>query len=311
VPEQTIIGLVGESGSGKSTLARALVGLVPIAGGEVLLDGAAVRLNRTRHVSGLKRRVQMVFQDPFASLNPRMTVGAAIAEAAGAGRRSSRTVRAKEVEELLELVHLDPAVARELPGRLSGGQRQRVALARALAVRPEVLIADEITSSLDVSVQSAVLNLMRDLRARLGISILFVSHNLATVRYISDELAVMYLGRLVEAGPTQALVAEPQHPYTRSLLEAVPQLGVSIREVGISTLDAVEPPDPRHPPSGCHLHPRCPVGPMVDPARQICIDTDPRAGADERAHRAACHFAPTAPGVNGTALVELTEKEAR
>jgi peptide/nickel transport system ATP-binding protein len=311
VPEQTIVGLVGESGSGKSTLARALVGLVPIAGGEVLLDGAAVRQNRTRHVSGLKRRVQMVFQDPFASLNPRLTVGAAIAEASGAGRRASRTVRAKEVEELLELVHLDPAVTRELPSRLSGGQRQRVALARALAVRPEVLIADEITSALDVSVQSAVLNLLRDLRSRLGISILFVSHNLATVRYVSDTLAVMYLGRVVEAGPAGALVAEPQHPYTRSLLDAVPQLGVSIRDVGISTLDGVEPPDPRNPPSGCHLHPRCPVGPMVDPARQICIDTDPRHGAEERLHRAVCHFAPRAPGANGTALLDPTEQEAR
>jgi peptide/nickel transport system ATP-binding protein len=259
----------------------------------------------------LKRRVQMVFQDPFSSLNPRMTVGAAIAEAAGTGRRASRAVRAKEVEDLLELVHLDPAVMRELPSRLSGGQRQRVALARALAVRPDVLIADEITSALDVSVQSAVLNLLRDLRTRLGISILFVSHNLATVRYVSDTLAVMYLGRLVEAGPAGALVSEPQHPYTRSLLDAVPRLGVSIRDVGTSTLDAVEPPDPRHPPSGCHLHPRCPVGPMVDPTRQICIEADPREGARERVHRAACHFAPGAPGLNGTAPFELTEKEAR
>ena len=311
VPEQTIVGLVGESGSGKSTLARAIVGLVPLAGGEVLLDGVAARRGRNGHVFGLNRRVQMVFQDPFASLNPRMTVGAAIAEAAGTGRRASRTVRAKEVEELLELVHLDPAVTRELPNRLSGGQRQRVALARALAVRPEVLIADEITSALDVSVQSAVLNLLRDLRARLGISILFVSHNLATVRYVSDDLAVMYLGRLVEAGPARALVAEPQHPYTQSLLTAVPRLGVSIRDVGTSTLDAVEPPDPRHPPSGCHLHPRCRVGPMVDPTRQICSEVDPREGADERLHRAACHFAPTASALNGTAQFELTEKEAR
>jgi peptide/nickel transport system ATP-binding protein len=304
VPEQTIVGLVGESGSGKSTLARALVGLVPIAGGEVLLDGVATRHRRTGYVKGLNRRVQMVFQDPFASLNPRMTVGAAIAEAAGAGRRAPRAVRSREVEELFELVHLDPAVMRELPGRLSGGQRQRVAIARALAVRPEVLIADEITSSLDVSVQSAVLNMIRDLRARLAISIIFVSHNLATVRYVSDELAVMYLGRLVEAGPTEEVVAQPQHPYTRSLLAAVPQLGVSIREVGTSTLDAVEPPDPRHPPSGCHLHPRCPVGPMVDPTRQICIEADPREGARERVHRAACHFAPQAPTVNGEALLE-------
>jgi peptide/nickel transport system ATP-binding protein len=304
VPEQTIVGLVGESGSGKSTLARALVGLVPISGGEVLLDGVATRHRRTGYVKGLNRRVQMVFQDPFASLNPRMTVGAAIAEAAGAGQRASRAVRARQVQELLRLVHLDEAVAGELPSRLSGGQRQRVAIARALAVRPEILIADEITSSLDVSVQSAVLNLLRDLRADLGISIVFVSHNLATVRYVSDELAVMYLGRLVEAGPTEEVVARPQHPYTRSLLAAVPQLGVSIREVGTSTLDAVEPPDPRHPPSGCHLHPRCPVGPRVDPTRQICVEADPREGARGRAHRAACHFAPKAPAVNGEPLLE-------
>jgi peptide/nickel transport system ATP-binding protein len=238
-----------------------------------------------------------------------MSVGAALAEAAASGRRAPRAVRAKEVAELLERVHLDPALMRELPSRLSGGQRQRVAIARALAVRPEVLMADEITSSLDVSVQSAVLNLMRELRDELGISILFVSHNLATVRYVSDALAVMYLGRLVEAGPTEAVVAQPQHPYTSSLLNAVPLLGVSIRDVGTATLDAVEPPDPRHPPSGCHLHPRCPVGPMVDPTRQICIEADPRAGADERVHRAACHFAPRHPGANGAALFEPAPRE--
>jgi len=309
VPERTIVGLVGESGSGKSTFARALVGLVPIAGGDVLIDGVATRHRRTGYVAGLKRRVQMVFQDPFASLNPRMSVGAAIAEAAAAGRRSPRAVRRREVEELLELVQLDVSVARVLPSRLSGGQRQRVAIARALAVHPEVLIADEITSSLDVSVQSAVLNMMRDLRERLGISIIFVSHNLATVRYVSDTLAVMYLGRLVEVGETEAVVADPQHPYTRSLLDAVPLLGVSIRDVGASTLDAVEPPDPRHPPSGCHLHPRCPVGPAVDPTRQICIETDPGEGAAQRLHRAACHFAPKAPGAGATSI-ELTDKEA-
>jgi peptide/nickel transport system ATP-binding protein len=299
VPERSIVGLVGESGSGKSTLARALVGLVPIAAGDVLIDGAPVRHRRTGRVAGLNRRVQMVFQDPLASLNPRMTVGAALAEAVATGRRSPRAVRAQEVESLLELVQLDGAVAGSLPARLSGGQRQRVAIARALAVHPEVLIADEITSSLDVSVQSAVLNLMRDLRARLGISIVFVSHNLATVRYVSDVLALMYLGRVVEVGSTEAVVEVPQHPYTRSLLGAVPQLGVSIRTLGTSTLDAVEPPDPRSPPSGCHLHPRCPVGPMVDPSRLICLEADPIEGADERVHHAACHFVPRSPALNG------------
>jgi peptide/nickel transport system ATP-binding protein len=289
VSEGATVGLVGESGSGKSTLARALTGLVPLAEGEVLLDGAPVP---TRHgrVADRKRRVQMVFQDPFASLNPRMTVGEAIAEAASARRGSRRDV----VRQYLELVHLDPQHAGQLPSRLSGGQRQRVAIARALAARPEVLIADEITSSLDVSVQSAVLNLMCELRRELGISMMFVSHNLATVRYVSDSLAVMYLGRVVEIGRTEAVVSDPRHPYTSALLAAVPRLAVP--DGGPADLELGDPPDPHNPPAGCHFHPRCPVGPTVVPERRICIERDPREGADERPHHAFCHFVPAPPG---------------
>jgi peptide/nickel transport system ATP-binding protein len=290
VPEATTLGIVGESGSGKSTLARALVGLVPLAGGEVLLDGAPLRTTRDRRVADRRRRIQMIFQDPFASLNPRMTVGEAIGEALSVRAGVGRGRRAAEIARYLDLVHLDPQVAGRLPSRLSGGQRQRVAIARALAARPEVLIADEITSSLDVSVQSAVLNLMRELRAELGISLVFVSHNLATVRYLSDEIAVMYLGRVVEVGPTERLVADPQHPYTRALLYAVPALGGTLP----ADLELGDPPDPHVPPAGCHFHPRCPVGPRAHPERQVCVELDPREGAERRSHHAFCHFAPVA-----------------
>ncbi len=292
VPEGATVGLVGESGSGKSTLARALTGLEPLADGDVLVDGAPVRKRLGGRAIDRRRRVQMIFQDPFASLNPRMTVGEAVAEAAAVRGGARRTGRRQEVHYYLELVHLDPELADRLPSRLSGGQRQRVAIARALAARPEVLIADEITSSLDVSVQSAVLNLMRELRGELGISMMFVSHNLATVRYVSDVLAVMYLGRIVEVGPTDAVVAEPQHPYTRALLAAVPRLGGG----AIVDLELGDPPDPHQPPPGCHFHPRCPVGPTVAPERRVCIESDPREGAEQRVHRTSCHFAPAESG---------------
>jgi peptide/nickel transport system ATP-binding protein len=290
VPEGATVGLVGESGSGKSTLARALCGLVPFADGEVLIDGSRLPRKHGR-VYDRHRRVQMIFQDPFASLNPRMTVGDAIGEAVGAGKGASRRARADGVRRYLDLVHLDLAVAGRYPSRLSGGQRQRVAIARALAARPGVLIADEITSSLDVSVQSAVLNLIRELRDELGLSMMFVSHNLATVRYVSDHLAVMYLGRIVELGPTEVVVADPQHPYTRALLAAVPRLETAAAR-GPADLELGDPPDPHRPPPGCHFHPRCPVGPLFVPERRICLEQDPRDGAADRPHRAFCHFAP-------------------
>ncbi len=307
LPEGATVGLVGESGSGKSTLARALSGLVPIAGGEVLVDGAPVPKRHGGRAVDRRRRVQMIFQDPFASLNPRMTVGEAIGEAAGAGRGGARRgARREQVRHYLELVHLDPELAGRYPSRLSGGQRQRVAIARSLAARPEVLIADEITSSLDVSVQSAVLNLMRELRGELGISMMFVSHNLATVRYLSDHLAVMYLGRIVEIGPTETVVSDPRHPYTQALLRAVPRLGAAAVETA-ADVELGDPPDPHRPPPGCHFHPRCPVGPAVAPERTICIDEDPRDGAAGRPHRTFCHFASTSPG--RTAAVPAREEQ--
>jgi peptide/nickel transport system ATP-binding protein len=289
LPASTTLGIVGESGSGKSTLARALVGLAPVAEGEVVLDGEPLLKARDGRIVDRERRIQMIFQDPFASLNPRMTVGAAIGEAVSARRGARRRLGAAEVNRYLELVHLDPAISGRFPSRLSGGQRQRVAIARALAARPEVLIADEITSSLDVSVQSAVLNLLHELRSALGLSMIYVSHNLATVRYISDTIAVTYLGRVVESGPTESIVSAPQHPYTRSLLEAVPSLGGPVS----TAPDLGEPPDQHDLPTGCHFHPRCPVGPRARPERRVCVEQDPREGADDRVGNALCHFAAT------------------
>jgi peptide/nickel transport system ATP-binding protein len=214
VPAGQVVGIVGESGSGKSTLARAAVGLAPVSGGRITLGGEPVP---TR---GRRRPLQMVFQDPYSSLDPRMPIGQSVAEAMPPG--ASRAERRAEVERLLELVHLDPGRAGDLPSRLSGGQRQRVALARALAGRPQVVIADEITSALDVSIQGAVLNLVRELQRELGLSMLFISHNLAVVRYVASHVAVMHQGRIVEEGPTAQVLSEPGHDYTRALLAAVP-----------------------------------------------------------------------------------------
>jgi peptide/nickel transport system ATP-binding protein len=218
VPAGAVVGLVGESGSGKSTLGKAAVGLVAPTAGAVLLDGEDALRRRRR---GERRPIQMVFQDPYSSLDPRMSIGETIAEGMrdGGGRASRRA----EVARLLELVRLDPALAGRLPVDLSGGQRQRVAVARALAARPDVVIADEITSALDVSVQGALLNLVRDLQRQLGLSLLFISHNLAVVRYVSDAIAVMREGRIVEQGPAEQLLANPTDPYTRTLLESVPR----------------------------------------------------------------------------------------
>ncbi|MER8047699.1 ATP-binding cassette domain-containing protein [Streptomyces sp. NPDC094032] len=206
IPPASVVGLVGESGSGKSTVARAITGLVPYQG---TIEGPD------------RRKVQMVFQDPYGSLDPRMRVGSSIAE--GLADRLSRAQRAAEVERLLSLVSLAPQYAGRYPRELSGGQRQRVAIARALGTRPELLIADEITSALDVSVQGSVLNLIRSLQAELGLSLLFISHNLAVVRYVCDRVAVMHRGRLVEEGPVEEVMAAPSQAYTRALLDAVPR----------------------------------------------------------------------------------------
>jgi peptide/nickel transport system ATP-binding protein len=288
VPSGQVVGLVGESGSGKSTLARAAAGLAPVSAGRVRLDGVDVRRLPRR------RPLQMVFQDPYSSLDPRMAIGESITEAMPPS--TARAERRAEVARLLELVNLDPDRAGMLPGQLSGGQRQRVALARALAGRPKVLIADEITSALDVSVQGAVLNLVRDVQRRLALSMLFISHNLAVVRYVSDVVAVMYLGRIVEAGPAEQVLTEPKHPYTRDLLAAAPSARRNLLDdTGDDALADTEPADPHHPPSGCRYHPRCPIGPLVHADRTLCVTDDPAGEAADRPHSAACHYAASHP----------------
>ncbi|MFG2908386.1 ABC transporter ATP-binding protein [Kitasatospora sp. NPDC048286] len=224
IPAGTTLGLVGESGSGKSSLARAIVGLTPVHGGRVLLDGREIRVRTVGDRRRLGRLVQIVLQDPDTALDPRMTVRRTLLEAATAFHRLDRSARAERVPALLELVGLGREFADRLPQQLSGGQRQRVAVARALAVEPGLLIADEITSALDVSVQAAVLNTIRDLQRRLGLSMLFIGHNLPAVCHVSDVLAVMRDGRIVETAPTEALLRTPRHPYTRALLDAVPRL---------------------------------------------------------------------------------------
>ncbi|SHF69970.1 ABC transporter [Jatrophihabitans endophyticus] len=213
VPDGGVVGLVGESGSGKSTLARAAVGLTPVTAGRILLDGRPVPRRGPRPL-------QLVFQDPYASLDPRMTIGRSVAEAIGTGTSAQRRAT---VVETLEHVGLLAEHVDAYPAQLSGGQRQRVAIARALAARPDVLVADEITSALDVSVQGTILNLVRTLQQELGTTMLFIAHNLAVVRYVASHIAVMYLGRVVEFGPAAELLADPQHEYTRELLAAVPE----------------------------------------------------------------------------------------
>lgn len=237
VPAGRTVGLVGESGSGKSTLARAAVGLHEPYAGRILIDGIDI-VKAQGTAAALRRDIQMVFQDANSCLNPRMSVGASIEEALavrGKFARRDRAQRRIEVANLLELVELDPGRSRDLPMQLSGGQRQRVAIARALAAEPRVLLADEITSALDVSVQGTVLNLLMRVQRSLNLTVLFISHNLAVVRQLCDEVAVMKDGEVVEAGTATHVIDDPQHPYTRELIRAIPRIGIPLFDEGANS----------------------------------------------------------------------------
>ena len=277
-----VVGLVGESGCGKSTLARAVCGLTPAHEGAVTFDGAAVRPLGIRRRDPNLTRIQMVFQDPYGSLNPRRRVGAQIADGirAAAERDQEATGSRPTPEQYLSRVGLPEEAARRYPHEFSGGQRQRVAIARALAARPRLLVGDEPISALDASAQAQVADLMRALAVESGAGLLFISHDLSVVRLIADRVAVMYLGRIVETGPTAQIWAEPRHPYTRALLAAVPHPD------GAGRLPEELPgdvPDPAAPPSGCRFHPRCPL------AFEGCDTVEPRL-----VDGVACHLYPAA-----------------
>jgi peptide/nickel transport system ATP-binding protein len=276
------LSLVGESGCGKSTVARLVVGLYRPTRGSMVFDGTDMaNLDSRSEIERIRKRFQMIFQDPFASLNPRWRVGKIIAEpiVVHGLMTDPAQIRAR-VDELLRQVGLSPADQEKFPHEFSGGQRQRISIARALSSNPEFLVCDEPTSALDVSVQAQILNLMKDLQRQLGLTYLFISHNLAVVYYISDRVGVMYLGKLVEVADVQTLFTRPQHPYTRMLLDAIPDLDMSGRP---RTPVAGEVPNPIDPPSGCTFHPRCPF------ANERCRTEVPVARAAKTGARVACH----------------------
>jgi len=299
-------GLVGESGSGKSTIARAIMGLAPLVGGTIRLDGEAADPRTAVGVQRLRGKVQMVFQNPYASLNPRMTVGDAVREAL-AVRQPHRKNREAEARRLLSLVGLDAGAIDRFPHQFSGGQRQRIAIARALATAAPVLILDEVTSALDVSVQATVLNLLRDLQAELGLSYLFISHDLAAVRHMSDIVSVMYLGRIVETAPRDDFFAGPRHPYATALLASVPGLPGRGRQT--SERIGGEIGDPKNPPPGCRFHPRCPAASLSAPLMERCSSSVPAlTGA---ARKTACHLTAMNPAQAGAQLPALSESGSK
>jgi oligopeptide/dipeptide ABC transporter ATP-binding protein len=252
-----IVGLVGESGCGKSTLGRAAVGLLPLAGGEVRFDGRRIEPLRRRARPSSLRSLQMILQDPYASLNPRRRIGEQLADAVtlGAGPRPRSRARRAEAVQVLQRVGLSADISNRFPHEFSGGQCQRIAVARVLAARPSCIIADEPISALDASAQAQIANLLAEIARESGLGLLFISHDLSVVRRVATTTVVMYLGRIVESGPTEQVWARPAHPYTEALIAAVPRLG------GQAQLPAELPgdvPDPARPPAGCRFHPRCP-----------------------------------------------------
>jgi oligopeptide/dipeptide ABC transporter ATP-binding protein len=281
------LGLVGETGCGKSTLARCVVRLHEIDSGQVIFDGDDLSNASHTELLPYRKRMQMVFQDPYGSLNPRRRVGSIIGDPFEIHAIGTSLERRAKVQELMALVGLNPEHYNRFPGEFSGGQRQRIGIARAIAVRPELIVCDEPTSALDVSIQAQILNLLDDLQAELGLTYLFIAHDLSVVRHVSDRVAVMYLGRIVEVAPSASLYDNARHPYTRALFSAIPVFHPDEAGAQAPVILSGDPPSPLDPPSGCRFHPRCPR------ARALCAAETPTLTPrfeDGANHLAACHF---------------------
>jgi oligopeptide/dipeptide ABC transporter ATP-binding protein len=276
------LGLVGESGSGKTTTGRCIVRLIEPTAGDIRFDGIDLLSLGRRPLRALRRRLQIIFQDPFSSLNPRMRVRSIVGEPLAIHRLAPRRERRRKVAELLRLVGLDPAAMDRYPHQFSGGQRQRIGIARALAVQPELVVCDEPVSALDVSVQAQVINLLQDLQERFGLSYLFIAHDLSVVEHISDRVAVMYLGRIVEMADADALYSDPRHPYSRALMSAVPIPDPDLRRERILLQGDV--PSPLNPPPGCSFHPRCSA------RKDLCAHEAPVLRDVGGGHEVACHL---------------------
>ena len=294
IPRGKTLGLVGETGSGKSTLARCVAGLIPVTSGRVTFDGRDITNLSTRAMRPMRREIQMIFQDPYSSLNPRLRVGSIIGEPFAIHKIASGAERKRRVQELMERVGLNPEHYNRFPAEFSGGQRQRIGVARALALRPTLIICDEPVSALDVSIQAQVLNLLADLQSDYGLTYLFIAHNLDVVRHVSDSVAVMYLGRICELGPKEPVYGSPRHPYTTALLSAAPAADPDAAVSRQRIILAGDVPSPIDPPSGCRFHPRCPK------AQPLCSETEPQLevkAGDGATHVTACHF-PVMTGEN-------------